>query len=398
MAVFEGVNENGETVRYVDRKRHLWWLGYVGTIFFVGAVWLYFALGKNPITALIPMLYIYFITPMIDKVMGVDNYNTPPEVVPAMMADNYYRIQLISHIPVSFAVFALYIWFVGTQSLPAWAIIALIIGVGSGSGGMLAITHELGHKTNKWDRRWAKLGNMLMGYGHFNIEHNRGHHVWVSTPEDPASSRMGESIYRFMMREIPGTIKRGLYHEKERLNSKGNSFWSVHNNVLQVYVVSIAIIVLCAYLFGANILWYVIPHHMIGWYALTQANYVEHYGLMRQKKANGRYEKTQPHHSWNTNHLWSNMALFHLQRHSDHHAHPLRPYQVLRNFDDLPSLPSGYGGCFAMAAIPSIWFKVMDPKVMDWADGDITKVNIDPKNKDRLYKKYGASFDAAPAE
>lgn len=398
MTIFTGTADDGSVVNYVDRKRHLWWLGHVGTIVILGSIWLYFALGKNPITTLIPMLYIYMITPLIDKLMGVDDYNTPKAVVPAMMADNYYRFQVHSHIPIFFINFAAYVWFVGTQSLPAWAIIALIIGMGSASGGILAITHELGHKSNKWDRLHAKIGNMLLGYGHFNIEHNRGHHVWVSTPEDPASSRMGESIYRFTLRELPGTIRRGLSHEKRRLKAQGCGFWSLHNDVLQVYTVTLCILALTVYFFGPNILWYVIPHHMIGWYALTQANYVEHYGLMRQKKPNGKYEKTQPRHSWNTNHLWSNMALFHLQRHSDHHAFPIRPYQVLRNFDDLPSLPSGYGGCFAMAAIPPLWFKVMNPKVMEWADGDITKVNIDPKHKTRLYAKYGVPDYEAAAE
>ena len=136
-----------------------------------------------------------------------------------------------------------------------------------------------------------------------------------------------------------------------------------------------------------------------GWYALTQANYVEHYGLMRAKKPNGKYEKCQPKHSWNTNHLWSNMGLLHLQRHSDHHANPMRPFHVLRDYENVPSLPTGYGGCFLMAAFPFWWYKVMDPKVMEWADGDISKVNIDPKRKEKLYRKYGGvDLVAAAAE
>ena len=395
MTTFTGTAKDGSEVIYVDKKRHLWWLSFVGVGVYILPFWLYFSFGHNPIVTLIPAVYIYFFTAIIDKFMGIDNNNPPEEVVPSMMADNYYRFHVQVHIPIFFATFFAYVWFVGTQDLPWWAIIALIIGVGSGSGAMLAYTHELGHKNNKWDQFLAKLGNTLMGYGHFNIEHNRGHHVWVSTPEDPASSRMGESIYRFMLRELPGTIKRGLGHEKRRLAAKGHGFWSIHNTVLQVYAVTIAIIVALAIIFGPNILWFIIPHHMIGWYALTQANYVEHYGLLRQKKANGKYEKCQPRHSWNTNHLWSNMSLLHLQRHSDHHAFPQRPYQVLRDFPDLPSLPMGYGGCFALAAIPPLWYKVMDPKVMDWAGGDITKVNIDPKRKEKLYAKYGSANLAA---
>lgn len=389
MTVFTGRAEDGSEIYYKDKKRHLWTLGYIGAIVSFSTIYLYFALGHNPWVCFIPAAYAYVITPLIDILLGVDNHNPPEPVMDGMAKDPFYKIQVISRIPISFAIFFSFVWFVGTQDLPWWAIAALVVGVGVGSGSVLALTHELGHKPGKWNKFWAKVGNSLLGYGHFNIEHNRGHHVWVSTPEDPASARMGESIYRFQLRELPGTIKRGLAHEKRRLKAKGHGFWSLHNDVLQVYFASILIIIACAIVFGPHVLWFIIPHHFIGWYALTQANYIEHYGLLRQKLPNGKYEPCQPRHSWNTNHLWSNMALFHLQRHSDHHAHPQRPYQVLRDFPDLPSLPNGYGGCFLLAAFPPIWFKIMDKKVMEWAGGDITKVNIDPKHKDRLYAKWG---------
>jgi alkane 1-monooxygenase len=140
--------------------------------------------------------------------------------------------------------------------------------------------------------------------------------------------------------------------------------------------------------FGLILLPFLIIHHVYAWYGLTQANYVEHYGLLRQKMPNGRYEGCRPRHSWNTNHIFSNLLTFHLQRHSDHHANALRPYQTLRDFEDLPRLPSGYPGSFGLAAFPSQWFKVMDAKLMRWADGDIAKLNVDPDQKDRLYAKY----------
>ena len=86
------------------------------------------------------------------------------------------------------------------------------------------------------------------------------------------------------------------------------------------------------------------------------------------------FELPEPRHSWNTNHIYSNLISFHLQRHSDHHANALRPYQALRDFADLPRLPSGYPGSFGLAMIPWLWFRVMDPKLMRWAGGDIGKV------------------------
>jgi len=389
MTSFSGLAADGSPVIYTDKKRHLWWLSFISPLVITSGILLYFIFDKNPIFTLVPALYFYALTPMIDYFMGVDTHNPPEEVVDDMALDGYYRFHVHIRITATMATFFAYVWFVGTQDLPIWSIIALIIGVGVSSGGIMTMTHELGHKNNKWDRLHARIGNMIIGYGHFNIEHNRGHHTWVATPEDPASSRMGESIYRFAIREISGTIKLGLMHENKRLAAQNRNFWSLHNEVLQVYAAALLSFVIFAVMFGPAILWFLIPHHILGWYTLTQANYVEHYGLLRQKLKSGKYERTQPHHSWNTNHTFSNLMAFHLQRHSDHHAHPQRPYQVLRDFDNVPSLPNGYGGCFAVAAIPPLWYKMMDKRVMAWADGDITKVNIDPKHKNRLYKKWG---------
>ena len=130
---------------------------------------------------------------------------------------------------------------------------------------------------------------------------------------------------------------------------------------------------------------------MFAWWQLTSANYVEHYGLLRSKDENGRFERCQPWHSWNSNHIYSNLVLFHLERHSDHHAHPLRRYQSLRNFDDVPSLPSGYFGAYLLAYVPPLWYRVMDKRLLalPHINGDLSKVNIDPDKQDRIFARYG---------
>ena len=388
MTSFTGTAEDGSQIVYRDAKRHMYWLIIISPMVALLSIGLYFVLGKNPIVTLIPMLFFYAFAPLMDAILGQDPHNPPEEVVNAMIADNYYRFTVHSMVYIAIAVFLAFVVFVGTQDLPWWAILALIIGVGANSGGVMVMTHELGHKSNKLDRLSAKIGNMIMGYGHFNIEHNKGHHTWVATPEDPASSRMGETFYAFMVRELSGTFKRGTSYEKQRLEKQGRSFWSIHNDVLQVYAVTLGLTALFVALFGWPILLFLIPHHFLAWLALTQANYVEHYGLKREKLANGKYERCQPQHSWNTNHTYSNLLSFHLQRHSDHHAYPQRPYQVLRDYKDVPTLPTGYGGCFAMAFFPPLWFAVMDKRVMEWADGDLSKVNVAPKGKSRLEARW----------
>lgn len=389
MTTFMGLTENGSEVIYADKKRHLYWVVLASPVISWLSIYLFFTFDKNPIFTLMPMLFFYIFTPLMDFFIGEDEHNPPEEVVNAMMADNYYRFIVHSLIIVSIMLYISFVIFVGTQQLPWWSIIALIIGIGANSGGVMVMTHELGHKSNKLDRFSAKIGNMIMGYGHFNIEHNKGHHTWVATPEDPASSRMGENFYAFMLRELSGTFKRGVNYEMKRLKNSGKGFWCLENDLLQVYTITFISLLIFAYMFGISILIFLIPHHFVAWLALTQANYIEHYGLMRKKLSNGKYERCQPKHSWNTNHTYSNLLSFHLQRHSDHHAYPMRAYQVLRDYDDVPSLPTGYGGCFALAFVPPLWFAIMDKRVMKWAGNDINNVNINTKKEKLLREKWG---------
>ena len=370
-------------VPYHDAKRHLWLLSVVTpAIPLVCAVAL--ILTGNPLWALFPILFDFGAIPLLDWFFGEDFNNPPEEAVEELSNDPYYRILLFASIPVLYAGFIAAAYAAMLAQTPWWAYFALAWSAGVTSGSGLTVAHELGHKPNAADRTGAKLVNALTGYGHFSIEHNRGHHVLVATPEDPASARMGESVYAFARREIPGAAVRGWQLERERLAKKDLPFFHWRNEILQSYAITLAVAVTLIGWLGIAILPFIVLHHYVGWTQLTFANYVEHYGLLRLKKENGRYEPCEPRHSWNTNHIVSNLMLFHLQRHSDHHANPLRPYQALRNFDELPRLPSGYPGCFGMALIPPLWFRAMDPKVMEWAGGDISRTNHVPGYEPRL--------------
>jgi len=293
--LFTGTDGQGNTVEYKDHKRYWYLLAFLSPAIYLASFWGYFAAGNNALFTLIPVIYMFGITPIVDHLVGEDSHNPPEAVMPAMMKDNFYRFSIYPLIAMTFVIFAVAVWFVGTQSLPWWSYIALVIGVGIYCGGVMTLTHELGHKSNKLDQFVAKFGNSVIGYGHFCIEHNRGHHVMVSTPEDPASARMGENIYRFAVREMSGTFERGIFHERERLAKKGYGFWTWRNDVLQSYALTLVIVAICVASFGPAILAFILPVYLMGWYTLTQANYIEHYGLLRAKKANGKYERTQPH-------------------------------------------------------------------------------------------------------
>jgi alkane 1-monooxygenase len=130
-----------------------------------------------------------------------------------------------------------------------------------------------------------------------------------------------------------------------------------------------------------------------GFTLLESVNYMEHYGLLRQKRddGTGRYERCRPDHSWNSDNVASNVLLYHLQRHSDHHAHPMRRYQALRHSSAAPELPSGYPLMIVVALVPPLWRRVMDPRLLAHYDGDVTRANIHPPVRDRVLRRYGAA-------
>ena len=376
--IFVTETRDGGRIEYRDTKRYLWLLSLMVPGYTLLAVAWYVLVAPLAWLPLLPLLFSFGALPLLDMIVGVDRTNPPEAVVEQMAEDNYYRVLLHLAVVAYWVAFLAAAWFVGTQDAPLWGKVAMMVSAGVSSGTAITVGHELGHKTNALDRWGAKLALAISGYGHFCIEHNKGHHTWVATPEDTASARFDETVYAFALRDIPGAFMRGLRHERERLSRKGLPFWTLRNDIVQGWLMTGGVALALTLAFG----WWMLPlialHHAVAWYMLTLANCIEHYGLKRAKKPNGRYEPVQPRHSWNTNHMVSNLLLFHLQRHSDHHTNPMRPYQSLRHFEDIPHLPSGYPGSFVLASIPPLWRRVMNPRVMAWADGDMDRVNTGP--------------------
>ena len=382
------------TAPYRDRKRYAWLLSVlVPCTVAVGPALM---LASNDPRALwIPVAFFYLVVPLLDWLMGEDRSNPPESAVPALDADMYYRWITYAMVPVLWGAFIFGVWFAARHDLPLHGWAAMVFIMGSVGGFSINLGHELGHKNTALERWLAKLILAPTGYGHFTVEHNRGHHRDVATPADPASSRMGESIYRFMLREMPGALVRAWTLESERLHRDGRSAWSWRNQVLQPGLVTLSLWATLVVWLGLQILPFLVVASLWANFQLTSANYVEHYGLLRAEIRPGKYEACQPHHSWNSNHIFSNWAVFHLQRHSDHHAHPLRRYQSLRHFENLPQLPSGYFGMFLVAYVPPWWRRVMDERLLAVVGRDAAHINIDPRQRQALVFRYGL-VDRAP--
>jgi len=343
---------------------------------------IYFTVLPSVWVALIPFVWFYVGIPVLDALVGEDLTNPPEEDFEKIEADPFYMGVMLALIPIIAVGFFSTMALMVLGGLPWWSMPFVIYAAGVGGGGQaIVLAHELGHRREKAPQNWAKVALGIVGYGHFCVEHNRGHHVNVATPEDCSSSRMNESVYAFARRDLIGAFAGAWAHEMKRLRNKKMPVFSQHNVILQSYAITVVLAAVAVAWLGWSVLPWIIIHHFFAYFALTMVNYIEHYGLKREKLANGRYEPCQPKHSWNTNHTVSNAIVINLQRHSDHHANPARPYQCLRNFEEIPRLPSGYPGCITMALFPPLWFKVMNPKVREWAGGDDSKLNWGPSEQ-----------------
>ena len=390
MKVYSTTLPDGRTVGYVDRKRRYWLLSVLFPLQPFLGIALHAATGDE-LWLLLPILLNYGLGPILDWVFGVDRNNPPEALVMQLDRDPYYRRLTYAAVPMHYLSLFGVAGYAATQELSWWAFLGLAVVAGLTGGLAINTGHELGHKNSRAERWLARLALALPAYGHFTIDHNLGHHRNVSTPGDPASARMGESIYRFARREMPGAFREAWAIETDRLRRRGRSALHPSNQILQSWSMTLVITVLLVLLFGWSMVPFLLVHHAFAWWGLTSANYVEHYGLLRQRDADGKYERCEPHHSWNSNHVYSNLVLFHLERHSDHHANPLRRYQSLRHFDDVPQLPSGYFGVYLLAYLPPLWFHIMDKRLLALSHvrGDLDRVNIDPQARPALFLRYG---------
>lgn len=372
---------------YRDAKRHAWLLSLLVPALIGAGPLVWFWLGHE-LVLWAPLALVYIVLPLLDAAIGEDRSNPPESAVAALEADPYYRRITYALVPLMWAAFVFAAWFATTQALSWHGMLAVVLAAGVVGGFCINVGHELGHKRSSLETWLARLILAPTAYGHFRVEHNRGHHRDVATPTDPASSRMGESIYRFMWREIPGAWRRAWVLERDRLAARGQRWWHPGNELVLTGMITLALWAVLVVWLGPAVLVFLVAASFWANFQLTSANYIEHYGLLRRQLPDGRREPCAPRHSWNSNHLVSNLILFQLQRHADHHAHATRRYQSLRHFDSAPQLPSGYFGMFLLAYVPALWFRVMDPRLVTQAGRDAQALNIDPTRRAELVARH----------
>ena len=233
---------------YVDRKRHAWVLALAGLGPVLYGAW------PHMLMLWLPVIFVYCVAPLIDLALGADTSNPPEHAVPRLEADLYYRYVTYALVPLLWAAFVYGAWSCVRRPLPWDGRLAVVMTTGMVGGFCINLGHEMGHKKSRLERWLAKIVLAPTFYGHFAIEHNRGHHRDVATAADPASSRTGEGIWTFVLREMPGAFRRAWQLERARMNVDSLPFWSLHNELLQPALITTALWTSLALWLGPNVL------------------------------------------------------------------------------------------------------------------------------------------------
>ena len=338
------------------------WLKYLTILTLPALAWVSF--NHTGWLTFLPVIEAFVLIPLIELFIPADDSNLSEEEEQKIANHPLYDFLVYLLFPIQLGLLVYFLLGISNPELTTLDLIGRTASMGLLCGVLgINLAHELGHRNTWHEQFMAKTLLLTSLYMHFFIEHNRGHHRNVGTPEDPSTAKKGEVLYLFIIRSVIYSFISAWKIEEKRLNRKKLTVWHLSNEMLQFIVIEILAIAAIYFLFGLTAMWFFIAAAVVGFVLLETVQYIEHYGLARKKITEKRYEDTNPAHSWNSNHLMGRLVLFELSRHSDHHYQPHRKYQILKSHKNSPQMPTGYPGMMLLSTIPPLWFWLMDKKV-----------------------------------
>ncbi|MFZ9386498.1 MAG: alkane 1-monooxygenase [Chitinophagaceae bacterium] len=312
----------------------------------------------------LPFFFAFLFVPLLELLIKPDPSNLGEAEEELARSNRGYDILLYAVVGLQYYCLYTFLDSLASPGLPPADIAGrvLVMGILCGVFG-INVAHELGHRVNKWEQTLAKALLLTSLYMHFFTEHNKGHHKRVATREDPSSARYNEPVYLFYFRTILFSYLSAWHIANAETRKRGHKIFSIHNEMIQFSLIQATFLGLIWLVFGGLVTVYFLVSAGIGILLLETVNYIEHYGLQRRETGPGKYERTMPEHSWNSDHVIGRILLFELSRHSDHHYLASRKYQVLRHHENSPQMPTGYPGMILLSLVPPAWFYVMNRKI-----------------------------------
>ena len=310
------------------------------------------------------VFYAFLVLPVLDVLAGESATNLDQDAAQEKNRMWVFDAMLYANVPIVFGLLGVFLVQVQANSYATYEQVGLLLSAGIllATNG-INVAHELGHRSSLPERLMSKLLYMPCLYMHFFIEHNFGHHLNVATPKDGATARFNQTVYGFWFTSVTKQYANAWRLQMQLLSRQKLSFLSAKNDMMWYHLIQPAYLGVVWYAFSLETMLFAAGAGVIAFLFLESINYIEHYGLLRNKLDSGRYERVQPHHSWNSNSHIGRIVLYELTRHSDHHFKSAKKYQVLNSHEESPTLPLGYPASILLSMVPPLWFYVMNPRV-----------------------------------
>lgn len=320
---------------------------------YLGGIWSYSAL-----------IFAFVMIPIMELLLPIDQRNYDKETIIEREKNKFFDVLLYLNVPIVYGALFFSLYKITQTNLAAFEIIGMTLSLGIilGANG-INVAHELGHRNKLFERMLGKMLLIPSHYTHFFIEHNHGHHLHVSTPEDPSTAKYNQNLYAFWIQTVTGTYRKAWEIQKKLNSIENRNVLSVKNDMFWFTIIQIVYLMLIAAFFGLNGLLLALFTGIIGFLLLETINYIEHYGLRRNQLPSGRFERVTEKHSWNSNHVLGRIILYELTRHSDHHFKSQKKYQILEYHDVSPQMPYGYPTSMVLSFFPPLWFAVMNKRI-----------------------------------
>lgn len=310
------------------------------------------------------LVYTFVLLPLVETLLPSIAVNYSENDKTSRLQNRWFDVLLYGNVLWVYGLMGYVLYLLTTQNFTYVELVGIVftLGIVFGANG-INVAHELGHRESKFENFLAKILLLPSHYLHFFLEHNHGHHLHVSTPEDPSTAKKDQSLYAFWVQSVFGTYEKAWQIQQQFLQRENLSFFHFRNYQFWSLVAWIHFQGMIFYFFEWKILLVLFFSGLIGFLLLETINYIEHYGLMRKQLPSGRYERVSEKHSWNSNHLIGRMVLYELTQHSDHHYKANKKYQILQSYEQSPQLPFGYPTSMVLAAFPPVWFRLMNPRL-----------------------------------
>lgn len=331
---------------------------------FILPLGVYFAFNRDGYGTFGPVIFSFILIPLFELFLKPDKRNFDETTMTLEKQSRFYDWILYLAVPIQLLMLFSFLYVIELTEWNTVSFIGKVFSMGLLCGVLgINIGHELGHRSNRLEQFLGEILLLTSLNTHFLPYHNEGHHREVATPDDAATAKKGQTLFSFWFTSHFGSYLKAWKIENNRLRRKKKPVYSFSNRMVVYSIANFLVIGSIYYFFGLKVLVAFLLAAVIGILLLETVNYIEHYGLLRQKNEKGRYERVKHIHSWNSDHVIGRLMLFNLSRHSDHHYKASKKYQILESLPESPQMPTGYPGMMMLAFIPPLWFSLMNKRI-----------------------------------